>query len=93
MSRSPDLGSWDLLRNLCDLAAPVLEGVQAVADDVFEIFKRGSADDDGTGIGLALCRRIVNRHDGEIWIESTGEEGTTFAFTVPTPVQEVPADD
>jgi len=69
-------------------------GIDAsVEDDVFEIFKRGSTDDDGTGIGLALCQRIVNRHDGKIWVESSGDGGTTLAFSLPAPVKGVPADD
>jgi PAS domain S-box-containing protein len=47
---------------------------------VFGLFKRLSTDDKGTGVGLALVKQIVERHDGDVWIESTGEEGkgTTF---------------
>lgn len=53
-------------------------------DRIFEIFQQGEKDsgNDGTGIGLAICERIVTRHDGEIWVESA-ESGSTFKFTLP----------
>lgn len=38
---------------------------------------------DGTGIGLALCQRLVDRHDGEITVESTPGEGSTVTVTLP----------
>jgi signal transduction histidine kinase len=62
-------------------------GIGIEKDDlnkVFEIFRRLNAGKEfpGTGIGLAICKKIVDRHRGRIWPESESGKGTTFYFTL-----------
>ena len=55
-------------------------------DLVFEEFHRAeahAASFAGTGLGLSLCRRIVNRHGGSIWARNNPDRGATFTFTLP----------
>lgn len=58
---------------------------QKYADQIFEIFSRlhGQSEFEGTGIGLALCKRIVEKHDGFISAISTKGEGSTFIVSLP----------
>jgi len=88
-----DEGSVTLYARNLEQANAVLIGVRdtgmGIAEEdqqkVFERFQQGggSKKREGLGLGLAICRELIRRHNGEIWVESVLGEGSDFKFTLP----------
>ena len=95
MSYEPADNSEDARRSVVCLAdgcrcrpwAGVAE--QTIGDRIFEPFV--STKDAGTGLGLPICRRIVEDHGGEIWAENRDGGGAVFSFRLPVTSDEEPA--
>ena len=64
------------------------EDLEKVFDRMYRIEQRLSADPGGMGLGLALCKALVEEHNGRIWVESRVGEGSTFYFTLPLIIEE-----
>ena len=64
------------------------------AESIFEVFRRlhDTEDYSGTGMGLVICRKVVDRHGGRIWLDRRGGMGSTFYFTLPMMEADRPKD-
>ncbi|MCA9442699.1 MAG: HAMP domain-containing histidine kinase [Candidatus Omnitrophica bacterium] len=56
---------------------------EKVFEDFYRIEREGSARSEGTGIGLAICKKFIELHNGRIWVESQANEGSRFIFSIP----------
>jgi two-component system phosphate regulon sensor histidine kinase PhoR len=70
-------------------------GIGIPPDELGRIFERfyktdRSRSSGGTGLGLAIAKHVVQAHGGHIWADSSGSQGTTFSFTLPTARPEPP---
>jgi signal transduction histidine kinase len=57
--------------------------VEKIFDEFYQISQPGREKTGGVGLGLAICKRLVEMHGGAIWVESTEGQGSSFSFTVP----------
>ncbi len=73
-------GSREWIVSVCDNGVGV---DPADAGRIFGLFSRGTTHVEGVGIGLAMCRRIVEAHGGRIWVETAEGGGSCFRFTLP----------
>lgn len=64
------------------------------AESIFEVFRRlhDSETYSGTGMGLVICRKVVDRHGGRVWLDRRGGMGSTFVFTLPMMDEDMAAD-
>jgi signal transduction histidine kinase len=78
------LGSGEWIFSVSDNGVGIEARHHRVIFDMFERLRHQGADAKGAGMGLALCRRIIEGHGGRMWVESAPSQGATFFFSLPT---------
>lgn len=77
---SAEDGESELKISVCDTGKGIPKNE---IDRVFDEFFRGGSREEGSGLGLSICKRIVDMHGGSIWVESEEGKGSRFHFTLP----------
>jgi signal transduction histidine kinase len=75
----------EIVFSVADQGIGVPGEIQETIFDMFYRGQHGGKRSAGTGLGLAVCKAVVEAHHGKIWVESEGDGGSTFYFTVPLP--------
>lgn len=78
-----DVGEKDVTYHVKDDGVGMTEEQQKRLFDSFESFKKVTSRDKSTGLGLAIVKKIIELHDGHIWVESKEGAGTTISFSIP----------
>jgi signal transduction histidine kinase len=73
----------EILFSVTDTGVGIAPGDQARIFEEFEQTQHGKAAEEGTGLGLALSKKLIELHGGHIWVESELGRGSTFSFTIP----------
>jgi signal transduction histidine kinase len=79
---------WELILSVKDKGIGIShQEVDNIFDQFYQASSGLSQKRSGIGLGLAICKRLIDAHGGHIWVESELGQGSTFTFTLPLPAQ------